>query len=105
MYDDFYAIRVIDWKTRESTQLSRTGNGNWVKWLISQGYDIIDATALGCAGIYLYKTDSLENIDLYAIYFPYLAVFDIECLFINIPTEAQARTLIASVIELLQPLI
>jgi hypothetical protein len=98
-------LKVIDWKTRQYTQLSCTGKANWIKSLISQKYEIIDFTTLGITGINLYKTESVENIELYAIYCPSLAVLDMECLFINIPTEAEARTLIASVVERVQPLI
>jgi hypothetical protein len=99
------SIKVIDWKTKIFTYMTRIGKDNWVKWLISQEYQLIDSVGLGNVEIDIYQENYIENTSLYAILFPDIARLDTECLFINIPTKEEAYRLISDVTKRLEPLI
>jgi hypothetical protein len=95
-------VKVIDWKSKEESKLPRIGEGNWIKWLISNGYDIIDQIELGQAEINLYK---VEGIETYAIYCPFFINLDTERLFIHISTEEEARLFITAIKKMLEPML
>jgi hypothetical protein len=95
-------IRVIDWNTKQQFQILRMGKGDWINWLVVQNYEIIDLVKLAHTAIEVHKA---HNINLYAVYCPLFATFDTECLFINIPKEEEARSLITKIKQQLEPLI
>jgi hypothetical protein len=95
-------VRVVDWKSKQELKLPRIGEGNWIKWLVSHGYDIIDQIELGQTELNLYKT---ENPELYAVYCPYFFNLDTERLFVDILTEAEARSFIYAIKERLEPML
>ncbi|AFZ03830.1 hypothetical protein [Calothrix sp. PCC 6303] len=95
-------VKVIDWKSKHEFKLARIGEGNWIKWLVNYGYDIIDQVDLGQTEINLYKS---ETLGLYAIYCPYFINLDTERLFIDIPTEEEARLFIAAIKKMLEPML
>jgi hypothetical protein len=83
-------VTVMDWQTRTTSDLPRFGEDSWIKWLISEGYELIDKVKLWDNTINLYKTEN----NIYAVYNPPFAGLDIECLLINIVSEENAYTLI-----------
>jgi hypothetical protein len=95
-------VKVVDWKSKQESKLPRIGKGNWIKWLVSYGYDITDQIELGQTEINLYKS---EISGLYAIYCPYFINLDTERLFTDIPTEEEARSFIISVKKMLEPML
>jgi hypothetical protein len=95
-------VKVIDWKSKKESNLPRFGEGNWIKWLITNGYDIIDQIELGQTEINLYKAEGRE---LYAIYCPYFINLDTERLFVDIPTEEEARLFIIAIKKMLEPML
>lgn len=92
------AIKVINWQTKQKSQMPRIGEDNWINWLIDQGYDIIDSIRLGHTLIDLYKANS----DIFAVYHPFFAGLDTECLFVNISTETEARELMTTAQQTLE---
>jgi hypothetical protein len=88
-------IKVMDLQTKKYYDLPRFGKNSWIKWLISEGYELIDQVKLGGNTIDLYKTEN----NIYAIYNPYLNSINLECLLINILDEQNARILISEIQE------
>lgn len=93
-------VRVIDWQSREQSQLPAAGEGNFVNWLITQGYDLVATEPLGNAEIEIYQADN----GTFAIYHPTFGTLDSECLFINIPSEDDVKMLVNNSQETLEPI-
>lgn len=85
-------VQVIDWQTRERSQLPAAGEGNFVSWLIAQGYDLSTTEPLGNAEIEIYQADN----GTFAVYHPTFGTLDSESLFVNIPSEDDVRMLVTS---------
>jgi|GEM_PF-4571605 hypothetical protein len=103
-------IRVINWQSKKlpitntttPSLLPRIGKGNWVHWLIAEGYELIDHVELGIVTIDLYM---VEDGNLYYVYCSDFAGLDSERILINIPTEQEARCLINMIKQQLEPLV
>lgn len=93
-------VKVIDWQTREQSQLPRFGQGNYLRKPIEQGYDIVSTQVLGNAEIEIYQAKS----GIYAIYHPVFGTLDTECVFVNIPSESEVQMLINTSKERLEPI-
>lgn len=83
-------MKVMDWGTKQLSELPRSGEGNWTSWLSDNGYALIDREMLGYTEIELYEN---EDNGVFAIYHPIYAGLDTESLYVNIPSEAEARHL------------
>ncbi|GAB1538590.1 hypothetical protein NUACC21_12520 [Scytonema sp. NUACC21] len=83
-------MKVMDWQTKQLSELPRSGEGNWSTWLLENGYELIDREALGYTEIKLYEN---EKNRVFAIYHPIYAGLDTESLYVNIPSEEDARQL------------
>ncbi|NJO59210.1 MAG: hypothetical protein HC836_13045 [Richelia sp. RM2_1_2] len=86
-------IKVVDWQTKKIYDLPCLGKNSWTKFLINEGYELIDEVQLGDYSIYLYKTEN----NTYAIYNPQIDDLDVECLLINILSEQDAYSLIVGI--------
>lgn len=92
-------IKVINVQTEEKFDLAQSGEGNWLDWLAEQGYLICVGEAsrlenrisLGHVSLELYQRD--ED-GVYALYHPPLMGLSVECLFLNIASEAAAQELV-----------
>lgn len=93
-------VQTLDWQTRERSQLPAAGQGNFVQWLIDQGYDLITTKPLGNAEIQIYQADG----GAFAVYHPTFGTLDSECLFVNIPSQEDVQILVTSSQERLEPL-
>ena len=85
-------IRVLDIQTEARFVLPKAGEGNWDAWLAQQGYLFTERISVGPADLAVYFA---EANGLYALYHPAVQGLDLECLFVNIPTESDAQALIA----------
>lgn len=83
-------MKVMDWQTKQLSELPRAGEGNWSSWLRENGYELINREALGYTEIELYENPSHG---VFAIYHPMYAGLDTESLYVNIASEEDARQL------------
>lgn len=83
-------MKVMDWQTKQLSELPSIGEGNWTNWLNENGYELIDREELGHTEIELYE-NSKDGV--FAIYHPNYLGLDTESLYANIPTEEDARQL------------
>lgn len=83
-------MKVMNWQTKQLSELPSVGEGNWASWLFQNGYELIDREELGHTEIELYEN---SNAGVYAIYHPNYIGLDTESLYINILTEEDARQL------------
>jgi hypothetical protein len=84
-------VKVVNFQTQLKFVLPAAGADGWLSWLAERGYLVCDRVAAGYVSLELY---SAEESDLYALYHPSIQGLDTEYLFVDIPTEAQARELI-----------
>lgn len=85
------SMKVMDWQSKQLSELPSTGEGNWATWLNENGYELIDREELGYMEIELYE-NSKDGV--FAIYHPNYVGLETESLYINISTEEDARQLI-----------
>lgn len=97
-------VPVLNFQTQDRSTLPRLGKANWISWLSDQGYGIEDRIAL-------IEDDPNREIELYcnletnvwAMYHPvYQGLPETECLYLNIPTEEQARNLVEIALNMTQ---
>ena len=70
------------------------GEGNYLRWLVERGYDLVEQQQLGRGEIEIYRVTGSEA---HAVYFPFLVELDVECLLVEIPTENEVREIVANV--------
>lgn len=85
-------VKVIDLQRDQKYDLPKAGEGNWMDWLADQGYLICDRIPLGYISLELYRC---ECSGVYALYHPSFQGLSTECLFFNIPGEAEAQELVS----------
>lgn len=93
-------VKVIDWQTREQSQLPRFGQGRYMRWLVERTYDMVATQPLGSVEIEIYQAQS----GVYAVYHPHFGTLECECLFVNIPSQEEVQMLVSSSKERLEPI-
>jgi hypothetical protein len=83
-------VKVMDWQTKQLSELPSVGEDNWATWLLEQGYELIERESLGYTALELYEN---EDAHVYAMYHPIYAGLETESLYINIPSQEEARQL------------
>ncbi|MEC4813149.1 MAG: hypothetical protein SAK29_07730 [Scytonema sp. PMC 1069.18] len=84
-------VKVMDWQTKQLSELPPLGDDNWESWLLQQGYELIDKKPLGYTELALYQQ---KYVGVYAMYHPVYMGLETESLYVNIPTEEQVQQLV-----------